>query len=166
MTVSNADYLKGQYNAVRLLGNKSVNSDAFFEIDGYPQIGFLIKQFPWPTLGPGGEIEVAGPAGMGMWQPQQLKIHQEGQITLMETITGSVQAFLEDVITRSGAIFQGTVYEGTPDRFYRAHPMRDCFFQPENPDRDWENRAQITTISGSLKFHFFGEKIPGNILPV
>jgi hypothetical protein len=32
----------------------------------------------------------------------------------------------------------------------------------DNPDRDWENRSQVTMVSGTLNFHYFGEKIPGN----
>jgi hypothetical protein len=35
-------------------------------------------------------------------------------------------------------------------------------FVPDNPDRDWENRAQITQISGTLHFHYFGDKLVGN----
>jgi hypothetical protein len=39
----------------------------------------------------------------------------------------------------------------------------DCFLQFDNPDRDWENRSAATTVSGTLFFHYFGDKIPGNI---
>lgn len=163
MTVSSAEFLKGYYNATRALGDKSVNSDAYLEIDGNEALGLLTKQFPWPTLGVAGEIEVAMPMGAAMWQAQQLKINQQGQMTFSETVQGHVQKFLEGIVAK-GAIFQATVYEGTPDKFHRAYKLRDCFFQPDNPDRDWENRSQVTTIAGTLFFHFFSEKIPGNIV--
>lgn len=71
MSVSNADYLKSLYFAGRTLGDKSVSSDAYFEIEGYPTVGLLTKQFPWPTMGPAGEIEGVGPMGTGFWKPQQ-----------------------------------------------------------------------------------------------
>lgn len=163
MTVSNAEYLKGMFNATRLLGDKSISSDATLEIEGHEDLLLLTKQFPWPEIGPAGEIEVATPIGAAMWQPQQLKVNQQGQLALMETTGGRVQQFMEDVI-KTGGKFNATVYEGTPDRFYRAFKLEDCFFQPDNPDRDWENRSQITLITGTMFFHFFGDKIPGNII--
>ena len=164
MTVSSAEYLKSFYNTARALGNKSISSDAYLEIEGFEQLGLLTKQFPFPTLSTAGEIEVAMPMGAAMWQPQQLKINQQGQLGFSETVVGHIAKFLEDVVKGSkGGIFQATVYEGTPDRFHRAYKLRDCFFQSDNPDRDWESRSQITLINGTLFFHFFGEKIPGNI---
>lgn len=162
MSVSSASYLKGFYNTARAMGSKSISSDAYFEIEGHEDMGMLTKQFPFATLGSAGEIEIAMPMGAAMWQPQQLKINQQGQLGFTETVKGRIQKFLEDVVA-GGGLFEATVYEGTPERFYRAYKLRDCFFQPDNPDRDWENRSQVTLINGTLFFHFFGEKIPSNI---
>lgn len=163
MTVSNADFLKGMYNATRLLGDKAISSDATLEIEGHADLLLLTKQFPWPEIGSAGEIEVATPMGAAMWQPQQLKVNQQGQLALMETTGGRIQQFMEDVI-KTGGRFNATVYEGTPEHFYRGYKLMDCFFQPDNPDRDWENRSQIVLITGTMFFHFFGEKLPGNIV--
>ena len=163
MTVSNANFLKGMYTATRLMGDKSISSDATLEIEGHADLLFLTKQFPWPTLATAGEIEVATPLGAAAWQPQQLKVNQQGQLALVETTGGRVQRFLEDIIAKGGR-FNATVYEGTPERFYRALKISDCFFQSENPDRDWENRSQVTLITGTLFFHFFGETLPSNIV--
>ena len=163
MTVNNADFLKGMYTATRLLGDKSISSDATMEIEGHPDLMLLTKQFPWPELGPAGEIEIATPLGAKMWQAQQINVAQQGQLALMETTAGRVQQFMEDVI-KTGGKWNATVYEGTPERFFRAYKLVDCFFQPDNPDRDWENRSQITLINGTMFFHFFGEKLPGNIV--
>lgn len=163
MTVSAAEVLKGMYNTSRTMGDKAINSDATFEIEGHSDLTLLTKQFPWPTLSPTGEIEIPGPLGAGAWQPQQIKVHQQGQMAFMETVQGRIQQFLEDIVSKGGR-FDATVYEGTPDRFYRAYKLRDCFFQADNPDRDWENRSQIVLINGTLFFHFFGEKLPGNLI--
>lgn len=164
MSVTNTDLLRGMYTGVKALGNKAINSDAWFEIEGYEQMGLVTKQFPWPVLGVIGNIEVAGPAGMMMTQPQQVKIVHESPISFSETITGMVHRFTRDIIRNSGGVFNATVYEGTPERFYRAVKLRDCFFQPDNIDRDWENRSQVVMINGTLHFHFFGEEVPGNIV--
>lgn len=165
MSLQSADVLKGFYNLAKAVGDKAINSDAYFEPEGYPQAGILIKQFPWPVLTPGGEIEVPGPIGSASWQPQQLKLHQQGQITFSETVNGVAQSFLNS-INAAGGRFNATVYEGSPDKFYRAVKIRDAFIVLDPVDRDWENRTQVLTFSGTLFYQFYGETIPGNILPV
>lgn len=162
MTVSAADYLKGSYNAQRLLGDKAIASDAVMVIDGFEQLQLLTKQFPWPELSVVGEIEVPMPLGAAAWQPGQLKINQQGAISFMETVGGQVHTFCEQVAARGGR-FQATVYEGTPERFYRALKIQDCFIQLDNPDRDFESRQQIMLVTGTIFFHYFGDKLPGNI---
>lgn len=156
--VKTAAYLKGIFNSTAALGDKVVSSDAFCEIEGFEQIGLLIKQFPWPELSPGGEIEVPMPNGSARWQPQQLRTHQQGPVTFMETQAGHVQAFMEQVIFNSGARFNAKIYEGTPEDYSRVCKIRDCFIQLDNPDRDWENRGQIMMIAGTLFFHYFGNQ--------
>lgn len=161
---TSVDFLKASYNAVRAMGAKAINCDSYLEIDGHETLGVLIKQFPWPVLGPGGEIESGGPGGLGMWNPQVLKVNKQGQMVIYETVSGSVQRFLNDVVRDGDGIFQAVVYEGNPQKFHRAYKMVDCLFVPEDTERDVENRSQVTTISGMLFYHFFGEEIPGNIL--
>jgi hypothetical protein len=163
MTVSNADFLKANYNAMRLLGDKSINSDATMEIEGFEQLLQLTKQFPWPTIGPAGEIEFPGPLGTTSAQPQQVKIYQQGPITFQETTNGAIHKFMTAIILR-GAKFQATVYEGVPEKFYRGYKMVDAFFVPDTPDRDYENRAMGTLITGTLHYHYFGEELAGNIV--
>lgn len=162
MTVSSAEVLKGFFNTQQSLGNKSVNSDAFLEIEGHEDMGFLTKQFPWPTLGVTDVIEVPGPLGSNSAQPQQAKTLQQGPITLSETSKNRIMRFMEDVL-RGGGRFNAIAYEGVPDAFYVGYRLRNCIFVPDTPDRDWENRSQLTLISGTLHFHYFGEKLPGNI---
>lgn len=160
MTISNNTVLKGFHNASRALGSKSINSDAWFEIEGHENLSLLIKQFPWPTIGPQGEIEVVAPNGSLMYEPQQLKTAQQGPITFTETVSGMVMGFMEKIV-EGGAKFNGIVYEGTPDSFARAYKLEECFFVPDQPDRDWENRSQLTLINGTLFFHFYGAKLAG-----
>ncbi|ABO60613.1 hypothetical protein LA345_39000 (plasmid) [Burkholderia vietnamiensis] len=161
MTVSTGAYLQQHYNQIKSLGDKSVSSDAQFVIEGFEDLRLLTKQFPWPTLTSAGEIEIAGPLGMTQFQPQQVKIAQQGQMQFYETRRGDMQAFLEKIIA-SGGRFNAKVYEGTMDKYQRACNIVDCFLQLDNPDRDWENRSQVTTISGTLFFHYFGDHEAGN----
>jgi hypothetical protein len=157
MTVSAPGYLKSLFNNTAALGDKAVSSDATMEIEGYEDITLLIKQFPWPELSPAGEIEVPMPMGAARWQPQQLKVNQQGQITFMETVRGSIARALQE-IQKDGGRFNAVVYEGTPDRFTKKERISDCFVQLDNPDRDFENRAQVLLVSGTIFFHYFGSE--------
>ena len=161
MTLSNAAYLKGFYDSTAALGAKVISSDFTFEIEGFESNYLLCKQAPWPELSPAGEIEVPTPLGGTMWQPQQLKVAQQGQISMFETVAGSVDKMLVDLIARGGT-FNVKIYEGTPTKFLRAKRIVDCFIQMDIPDRDWENRSQPLMFSGTLFYHYFGELIAGN----
>jgi len=162
MTTSTGAYLASTYKAVKAMGDKSVSSDAMFVIRGFEHLRLLCKQFPWPTLSSGGEIAIATPMGGEAWQSQQLKTNQQGQVTFYETVRGDIEKFIEDV-NASGGKFDADVYEGTLEKHHRGVSIVDCFLQLDNPDRDWENRSAATTVSGTLFFHYFGEKIDGNI---
>lgn len=162
MTVSTAAYMKGFYDATKAMGDKALSSDATIEIEGYEAESLLIKQFPWPQSTIGGEIEVPTPLGGAMWQQQQQKIHQQGAVTLMETIKGHVGNMLTRMLSNGGK-FNAKIYEGDSTRFYRAVRIRDAFMVLDTVDRDLENRGQILLISGTMFFHFFGETFPGNI---
>jgi hypothetical protein len=162
VTVSTPSYLKSFYDATRAMGDKAVSSDAAFEITGFESMWLAIKAFPWPQVAPSGEIEVPTPLGAGAFQPQQLKVHNQGQITLFETPNGMIDNLMLNLLTQGGR-FNAKVYEGTPDRYYRVKPIYDCFIQLDTPDRDWENRSTLLTFSGTLFFHYFGEITPGNI---
>jgi hypothetical protein len=161
MTISSADTLRGFYNATKALGTKSISSDAYFEIEGHADLALLTKQFPWPTLGSQGEIEVSTPLGGKTWMGQQIATAQQGPITFTETIAGRVMRFMEDIVANGGE-FNATVYEGTPDKFTRAYKLVGCFFVPDAVDRDWENRSQLTLINGTLFYNFFGGRLTGN----
>lgn len=161
MTVSNAAYLKSFFNTAKASGSKTINSDFALEIKGFESSWILTKQCPWPAVSPAGEIEVSGPLGSGMWEAQQNKTNQQGQVSFMETTVGSIDQLLINLIAGGGK-FDATIYEGTPEKYLRAKPIYDCFVQVDNPDRDWENRSQILLFTGTMFFHYFNEIIPGN----
>lgn len=158
--------LKRMYDTNKAIGDSAIVSDAMFEIEGYESISLLIPQFPMPVLSTGGEVEVAGPLGTTLYLPQQLKVAQQGSITLKETKAGHITDALQRLLSAGKTgVFNAKIYEGTADSFYRAYPIYDAFLQLENPDRSWEDRTQPLKITGTLFFHYFGEVIPGTISP-
>lgn len=161
MTVSTTNILKGHYDATRAAGDKAINSDFAFEIEGFESSWLLVKQAPWPELSVQGEIEVPSPLGGTLWQPQQAKVAMQGPISLFETQAGTADKMLVDLITR-GAYFNAKIYEGTPQKYLRVKRIEQCFVQIDSPDRDWENRSQVLTFSGTLFYHYFGDVKAGN----
>lgn len=160
LTVSSTQILKSHYDATRAAGDKAINADFAFEIDGFEQHWLLVKQAPWPELSTQGEIEIPSPLGGTLWQQQQIKTALQGPISLFETTAGSVDRMMLDLIRRGG-YFDAKIYEGTPNKYLRAKRIVDCFIQLDTPDRDWENRSQVLTFSGTLFYHYFGEVISG-----
>lgn len=161
MTISTGAYLQQSFNQIRAFGDKAISSDAMFVVAGYENIRLLTKQFPQPTLSSAGEIAIASPMGGEMFQPQQLKANQQGQIAFYETVNGDVETFMTSLNAQGGR-FDATIYEGTLESYTRAWNITDCFIQFENPDRDWENRSQVVMLTGTLFFHYTGDRLPGN----
>lgn len=159
MAKSTGNYLKGFYDETQALGAKVVNSDFALVVEGYEDSAnwLLCKQAPWPVLSATGEIEVSGPLGMNMWQAQQDKTGQQGQVAFYETVSGAMEKALQEM-NASGKTFNCYVYEGTPDHWYRRKLLRGCFMQIDPIDRDWENRSQAMMMQGTLFFHYFGGK--------
>lgn len=162
MAVDTAEQLGSTYNIMRSIGAPSVNSDAFCEVIGFEQMGFLIKQFPWPVLASRGEIEVPMPNGGMTYKPQNIKTEFQGPVQLKETADGAVHRFLKELVSRK-LEFDALIYEGTAERFTRGMKVRGCFFQIDTADRDWENRSQLTLLSGTMFGNYFGEDIAGNV---
>lgn len=168
MTISTGAFLKNHYNSAAALGLKAINSDFTLVIEGYEKNWLLCKQAPWAELSPQGEIEIALPNGAKGWQPQQVATAQQGQVAFYETTTNSIDNMLIGFLANTGlaagsyAMFNCTVYEGTPERHLGGRYYQDCFVQMDPLDRDWENRSQPLMWSGTMFYHYFGEKIPAN----
>lgn len=156
MTVSSNTYMKSLYQGVTAMGAKAINSDMSFEIEGHEGRWLLCKQAPWPVLSSAGEIEIPSPMGGALFQPQQLKVNMQGQVTFLETVAGDVDAMLIAIAAQGGR-FNAKIYEGTPTSWTRRKRLVDCFLQMDAIDRDWENRSQVLQFSGTLFYHYFGE---------
>jgi hypothetical protein len=156
MTISSNMYLKGAFTATKALGDKAISSDAMLEIVGFEGMSLLIKSFPWPVLSSGGEIETPMPLGQAMYQPQQIKTHMSGGVTIMETVDGKVSDMLVNLLAKGG-VFDAHAYEGTPQNHTRVKPLYGCFFVIDPAERDWENRSQQLNMTGQLHYHYFGD---------
>jgi len=162
MTISAAAYLQTFHNAANAAGAKAISSDFSIEIVGYESSWILTKKAPWPVLSPGGEIEVPMPLGSLAYQGQQVKVAKQGEIEMYETVAGSIDQLLVNLIVGGGK-FDAKLYEGTPQAYLHYKEIFDCFIVIDSdPSRDWENRSQVMTISGTMFYHYFGDITQGN----
>ena len=153
---------KKLYDKSIAAGLVAISSDFTFQIAGHEDLWVLTKQCPWAETGSTGEIDVAMPIGFNRWEKQQQKVAMQGPIAFYETQKHSIEQAFIDIIMGGGK-FQGIAYHGTPDRHVGGKRYTDCFFVPDSPDTDFENRSQVLIISGTLFYHYFGETIPGNV---
>ena len=112
-------------------------------------------------LGPSGEIEYATPLGGKACDAGAVNNAQQGPITFTETVAGRVMRFMKEVARKRRHTSKRRCTKARPKLLARLQAV-DCFFVPDRLDRDWENRTQLTLINGTVFFHFFGDRIPGN----
>lgn len=158
MSVSPADLLAKNYKTAQALGQKEAQCDAYFEIEGYENLKFLAKTFPRPVLASAGTLESYLPNGVKVQQPQQLQVAQTHEVSFYVTKGGQVEKAL-NALNNSGGIFQATVHLGRVDKPYASYPLTDCFIAEISPlDQDIEGVGQHVMMSGTLYYHYFGER--------
>ncbi|MGL4735695.1 MAG: hypothetical protein ACRCWB_11580 [Enterovibrio sp.] len=161
MAISKNGFLKSYHDRTNVLGAKKINSDFTFEIEGFEGMYLLAPQCPDPVVTVAGEISVPTPLGVETFIPQQVKPAKQGQVRFMETIDSPIDDMLVKLI-ENGGTFNAKIYEGTPDKYLHYKRIVDCFLQIDDGDRDWENRSQLFTVSGTMFYHYFGEVVQGN----
>lgn len=158
MSVSPADLLAKNYKTAQALGQKEAQCDAYFEIEGYENLKFLAKTFPRPVLASAGTLESYLPNGVKVQQPQQLQVAQTHEVSFYVTKGSQVEKAL-NALNNSGGIFQATVHLGQVDKPYASYPLTDCFIAEISPlDQDIEGVGQHVMMSGTLYYHYFGER--------
>lgn len=158
MSVLPADLLAKNYKTAKALGQKEVQCDAYFEIEGHEELKFLAKTFPRPVLASAGVIESYLPNGIKIGQPQQLLTLQSHEVSFYCTKGGATEKAINS-LNNSGGIFQSTVHLGQVDNPYASYPLTDCFIAEISPlDHDVEGVGQLVIMSGTLYYHYFGER--------
>ena len=158
MSVSPADLLAKNYKAAQALGQKEAQCDAYFEIEGFENLKFLAKTFPRPILASAGVIESYTPNGVKVQQPQQLQVAQSHEVSFYATKGGAVEKALMQ-LNNNGGTFRATVHLGQVDSPYASYQLTDCFLAEISPlDQDVEGVGQHVMISGTLYYHYFGER--------
>ena len=164
MSLETHDVLLKNYQAIRAGGDKIIDADAQFVIEGLEEYRFLAKEFPHPApLGSGEVAEFFGTNGQKLYQATNSNTAQQGNLVAYCQADGALDALLAKIIEGKGGRFNATIYEGSMEAHIASHYLRDCIFTPETGSRSLENKSQVLTLSGQLSFHYFNETAKGNV---
>lgn len=138
------------------LGSAMLQCSGMFVPDNMPEIAILIPNYSSPVitnnesadfnLAGGGQFHVAGAP----------KNRYEGQIQMIETDFGQVNAFAE-LLMASGGTTDGFMYDGKKGRFVTAHRLTNITFTFEPKDIDGEGVSTIQRVQGSIKYNYYGQ---------
>lgn len=156
MTVNSHAVLSSTFQNINDMGQKASTADAVIVIDGHEDKHLLIKQFPWPVATVKDAMEIFGPNGQLMVQPQNTKTKFEGPVAIYDTRSGAADKMLIDLI-ESGAVFNATVYAGRPEDYTHKKDIKGAFMVMDTPDRDWENDTALL-LAGTIHFHWFANQ--------
>lgn len=142
------------YLTAKALGSAMLGCNGMLIPVGMPQYALLIKAFPRPVITRNEPAEVNYAGGMQTGVVSTPKTYYEGSITLIETDSGQGLAFAEwaNAIGEHDFI----MYDGRIDRHMRSHQMFNAKVTLEPFDMDGENRSTIVTMTGTIKYNYFG----------
>lgn len=147
---------RSDYEAAKQLGAAMLACNAMIVPEAAPQIALLFKTYPRPMLTNNEAADVSYAGGLSAHVPGVPKTSYEGAITVIETESGQVSEFAELLAAKGGST-NCILYDGRMNRWTKAHELIDCAFTFEPGDIDSESRSQILTISGNMKYMYFGQ---------
>lgn len=147
---------RSDYEAAKQLGAAMLSCNAMLVPETAPHIALLFKTYPRPIITNNESAEVSYAGGLAAHVPGTPKTSYEGAVTAIETESGQISEFAE-LLVASGGSTNCILYDGRMNRWTKAHELLDCAFTFEPGDMDSEGRSQILTISGNMKYMYFGQ---------
>ena len=159
--LSRSTHGKNVYNLAKAIGDRVISSDAVFVIDGLEAYYQLFTNFPMPYESSGEPVEIPLPSGYKKWQKSQGEKHQQGGITIGETVAGDAANLMKELLSRGGE-FNAKIYEGNPEEHLKYYQLYGCIIKLDVGERALESTTEPTTLTGNLHYHYFGEIIEGD----
>lgn len=147
---------KNDYETAKQLGAAMLACNAMLVPEIAPNIALLFKTYPRPIVTNNEGADVAYAGGLQGHVAGVPKTSYEGAVTMMETETGQIADFAELLLSRGGTT-SCILYDGRINRWTKAHELIDCSFTFEPGDLDSESRSSVLTISGNMKYMYFGQ---------
>lgn len=147
---------RANYESAKQLGAAMLACNAMIVPEAAPQIALLFKTYPRPMVTNNESADVSYAGGLQAHVSGVPKTSFDGAFTILETEIGQAADFAELLIARGGTS-NCILYDGTINRWTKAHELLDCSFTFEAGDIDSESRSSVLTISGNMKYMYFGQ---------
>lgn len=147
---------RSDYETAKQLGAAMLSCNAMIVPEAAPHLALLFKTYPRPIVTNNEAAEVSYAGGLSAHVPGVPKTSYEGAITAIETESGQISELAELLVSKGGST-NCILYDGRINRWTKAHELLDCAFTFEPGELDSEGRSQILTISGNMKYMYFGQ---------
>lgn len=147
---------RSDYEAAKQLGAAMLSCNAMLVPEAAPHIALLFKTYPRPMTTNNESADVSYAGGLQAHVPGVPKTSFDGAFTCTETETGQLADFAELIMSMGGST-NCILYDGRMNRWTKAHELLDCALTFEPGDLDAEGRSQILTVSGNMKYMYFGQ---------
>lgn len=154
---------KRDYETAKSLGAAALACNAVLIPTGHESLRLLIQNFtrPMATNNDPADVDYAG--GLASHVQGVPKTDFEGSITVIETEKGAVSKFAQAVVDNGGYLKECKVVFGASDgqsndgtTVYTIYDVA-VTFSDGGGEIDASSRSQILTITGSIRYMYFGE---------
>lgn len=160
-----AQAYRKQYETAKSLGAAMLACNAFLVPEGYNNLYLLIQNFQRPIVSHNDSADVDYARGLQAHVAGTLKTNFEGQWTLIETESGAISKFAEDIAVKHGGIlplvriYDGFVGDGDNIKGSREYELIDCAitFTDGGGEIDAASRSQILQVQASCRYNYFGQ---------
>lgn len=149
--------LRQDYEAVKQIGSPLLQCQGML-VPRDPNLAhmrFLVVSCPRPMVTNLEPATVVLAGGLEIGTAGSPKNYFEGSLSVLETENGHVQMFAEAIMANKGVI-DCDYYDGRPDSYTAVYELTNCLIRLEPSDMTADSRSQVTTISGSISYSYFG----------
>lgn len=153
------------YETAKSLGAAMLACNAVLVPEGYNNLHILLQNFQRPitTMNDAADVDYAG--GLQAHVAGTPKTNFESQWTFIETESGAISKFAEEIMTKHGGIlplarvYDGYVGDGNNIKGLRSYELIDCAitFTDGGGEIDSASRSQILQVQASCRYNFFGQ---------
>ena len=154
-----------QYETAKSLGAAMLACNAVLVIEGYENLHILLQNFQRPITSMNDSADVDYARGLQGHATGTRKTNFESQWTFIETESGVISKFAEDLVTKFDGeiplarVYDGFVGDGDQIQGLRSYELIDCAitFADGGGEIDSASRSQILQVQASCRYNFFGQ---------
>lgn len=157
--------LRKRYETAKSLGTAMLACNAVLVIEGYENMHVLLQNFQRPITSMHDPADVDYAGGLQAHATGTRKTNFESQWTFIETESGVISKFAEDIVTKFDGeiplarVYDGFVGDGDTIKGIRDYELIDLAvtFADGGGEIDSASRSQILQVQASCRYNFFGQ---------